>query len=77
LKTKDLVKTSTYLPSNIHQTFIVPFQSSKILSNSAVETVLNLRNIVMAFQPPTFMMTLSETWPLRKLLTQDRHGRER
>jgi len=47
-----------------------------MLSNLAVETVLYLRNIAMAFQPPNFMMTLSGTWPLRKLLTQDRPRRE-
>jgi len=76
LKTKDLFKLSTYLAAIFikHSSFssILP----KMLSNLAVETVLYLRNIAMAFQPPNFMMTLSGTWPLRKLLTQDRPRRE-
>jgi hypothetical protein len=47
-----------------------------MLSDSAVKTVLYLRNIGMAIQPLGFMMILSVTRPIRKLLTQDRLDRE-
>ena len=40
VENKGLIEDFDALPSNIHQTFIVLFRSSKILSNLAVETVL-------------------------------------
>ena len=47
-----------------------------MLSDSAVKTVLYLRNVGMAIQPPGFMMIPLWDAATRKLRTQNRLDRE-
>ncbi len=76
LKIKDLFKTSTYLVAIFIKHSSFSSSLPKMLSDSAVKTVLYLRNIGMAIQPLGFIVILSGTQPIRKLLTQDRLDRE-
>ncbi len=75
LKIKDLFKTSTYLAAIFIKHSSFSSSLPKMLSDSAVKTVY-LRNIRMAIQPLGFIVILSGTRPIRKLLTQDRLDRE-
>ena len=76
LKTKDLFKVSTYLAAIFIKHSSFSSSLPKMLSDSAVKTVLYLRNIGMAIQPLGFIVILTGTRPIRKLLTQDRLDRE-